>query len=412
MKQRFLAAAILALLFWVGNRGAFRGYFSDDDLDNLSWATVAGTQGFIGQLFSLRFSEDNTRPAGALFYQAAGRAYRLSFPQYVAWLFAIHGLNCFLLWRLARKRGSTEFGAWAAVLLWGFHAGLLEAWWKPMYIFDLLCGTFCLVAWLCYRSGRTAWALLFFLFAYRAKEVAIFLPVALALDEWRRAWPFFLVSANFGLQAMWVNQGRDNPYTLRFSMQSLQVTVPFYLRAFVMKLWGALLISAIAWLARNRSLLTGVAGSLALMTPLLFLPGRLFEVYLYVPLIPLVLGVAAGWSQLNRRWAVILLVLWVTLSFTGLREKRNSELEIASEVRAYVQQMETLYAIAPFTPRVYCEGAPPGFAAHGVRGALRLITGDENAEVLAAKENGVTVLRWFRPRKALSVYTYREENAP
>lgn len=407
MKQRALLAGLLALLFWVGNRAAFEGYFSDDDLDNLSWATVAGTWGFVEELASPRFSESNTRPVGALFYQAAGRAFGLDFGKYVACLFVLHGVNCGLLWWLARKRGASETGAWAAVVLWGFHAGLLEAWWKPMYVFDLLCGTACLGTWLLFASRKTAWAVVCFLLAYRAKEVAIFLPVALALDDWRRSWPFFLVSANFGLQAMWANAGRDNNYTLRFRWESLVVTVPYYARALVMQPWAA--VVGLATLATGKEALLGTA---AMLVPLVFLPGRLFEVYWYVPMLPLALGAAHALGRVPRHWLALGLLLWVGLSYTRLKEKRNVELAIAAENRAYVEQMATLWKLTKFPTRVSCEGAPPGLQSHGVRGALRLISGDLQAEVLPQAEPGAAVLRWFRPRRALSVSVAPPEEKP
>ncbi len=416
MKQRVGLGVVMLALFLVANRAAFEGYFSDDDLDNLSWATLAGTPGLFADWLSLRFSETNTRATGALFYQFAGRAYGLDFVRYVPWLIGIHVLNCVLLGCLAKRRGADEVGAWAVVAFWGFHAGILEAWWKPMYVFDLLCGTFSLLAWHLFCSGRIWWALPVFLIAYRAKEVAVFLPVAFALDNWRRAWPFALVSLSFILQATRVNAGRDNDYTLRFNLESLRVTVPFYAKSLLLTKWSAVVFAPLGFFWKERQLWLGVLGSLVMLAPLLFLPKRLFSVYWYVPMIPLALGLAFVVSRLPRWGLAAGLGIWLSISFMSLREKRKSELAIAHENRAYVQQLTTFYALRPFPLHIFLDGHPPGLKDYGIRGLLRLTTGDRGVEILnvdqendrrqAAGQDLVT-LQWFRPTQSLSLVSHR-----
>ena len=92
MKRALLALAILTI-FVIANRAAVEGYFSGDDLDNLSWATIMGTSGLIHAFVTPVFSETNTRPTGALFYRLAGLSFGLDFPKYVPFLFAIHIVN-------------------------------------------------------------------------------------------------------------------------------------------------------------------------------------------------------------------------------------------------------------------------------------------------------------------------------
>ena len=101
--KRLLGFSALTALFVIGNRGAFEGYFSDDDLDNLSWATVAGSDTLPPVLVSPEFSKTNTRPVGAYFYRWAGWAYGLQFERYLPWLFGFHLLNGVLLWVLLRR---------------------------------------------------------------------------------------------------------------------------------------------------------------------------------------------------------------------------------------------------------------------------------------------------------------------
>jgi hypothetical protein len=415
MKRALIVAGIL-ILFLIANRGAFEGYFSDDDLDNLSWATVAGIDSFAKELLTPVFSITNTRPTGGLYYRWAGGAFGWKFEYFLVPLFLLHWLNCGLLYWIARRKGAGEFASLAAALFFLFHSGLLEAWWKPMYIFDLLAATFCLVTWLLFGTKHWLLALVSFWLAYKSKEVALFFPVVLAFDHWRRAIPFVLISASFGLQAMQVNAQRDSVYTLRFTPASVLVTIPFYLKQAVLNKFGAVVLAPLALLARERSLQIAVLGMAALLVPLLFLPGRLFGVYLYVPLIALMPGLALACSSVPKRWLATGLILFLALDYRALREKRNTELAAGHETRAYVEQLRAAHEKSPLPPVAYFENAPLGFRLHGMTGALRLITGNPGARVLnpelesarlEAKDRELPTISWFRPKQQLSIIPHR-----
>ena len=60
-KTASLAAAIV-ILFLVANRGAYKGYFQDDDLDNLFWTPHVDTIDYLTGLVSPVFSRKNFRP--------------------------------------------------------------------------------------------------------------------------------------------------------------------------------------------------------------------------------------------------------------------------------------------------------------------------------------------------------------
>lgn len=400
MLKAALALAIV-VLFWIANRAAFEGFFSDDDLDNLSWATVAGLDSFLRELVSPLFSPTNTRPTGALVYRWLGPRFELWLPL----LFTLHLSNAALVFTLLTR---LELPAFPATLFFTFHTALLEAWWKPMYIFDLLAATFCLLTWLLFLTRFWPAALLTFWLAYKSKEVALFFPVVLAFHHWRHALPFFLISASFGLQALIANQGRDNPYTLRFSLSSLAVTVPFYAKHFVLNKYGALLLAPLALYSREPILWRSLAAFLLLLLPLLFLPGRLFSVYLYVPLLGLLPGLAAVMARVPRPALVLGLTLFLGLDYLALRDKRRRELALGHESRAYFTQLR---AAAPLPSTAYYENAPLEFRLHGIRGALRLVTGDPNARVLnpeleadrQAATSPLPTLHWFRPTQTLSV---------
>ena len=129
------AIAIFLLL----NRAAYKGYFQDDDLDTLGWAGALPASEFLGYLITLRLSPTNFRPVGAFYYHALETAFGLDFPKYVIVLHGLHLLNIWLVWLLARKLGIGPWGAATGAFFFGFHAVLMDAWWKPMYVFDVFC---------------------------------------------------------------------------------------------------------------------------------------------------------------------------------------------------------------------------------------------------------------------------------
>ncbi len=414
--KRVLIALAVVLIFVIANRAAFEGYFSGDDLDNLSWATIAGVDTFYKELLTPVFSATNTRPTGALFYRLTGVAFGLDFPRYIPILFALHLANAALLFWLLRRKQIAEPPACAATLIFLCHPALLEAWWKPMYIFDLLAASFCIATWLLFNTRRWPLALLTFWLAYKSKEVALFFPVVLAIDNWRRAIPFLAISASFGLQALRVNTTRNNPYTLRFSLASLAQSIPFYAKQAYIDKWGALLIAPLLYFVRTLQPVKYFAATVALLIPLLFLPARLFSVYLYVPMIPAALGLALIFARVPVNGLAIGLLLWLGLNYTVLRDKRKAELAIAQESRAWVTQLAAAHKAAPLANPAFFENAPPGLPDYGMRGALRLITKNPGAELLnaeeddgrlKAKDRALPTLYWFRPRNLLTVVPHR-----
>lgn len=412
-RRLWLAAAIMALAFWITNRAAFEGYFSDDDLDNLSWATVAGLDTFVEVLVSPVFSVSNTRPTGGLFYRWAGNAFGLAYERYVGVMFVLHGINCALLYWLLRRKQFEAWPALAATAIYLFHAALLEASWKPMYIFDVLCAMFCLLTWLVFTTQRWWAALPLFWLAYKSKEVALFFPVVLALENWRRAIPFLAISMSFGLQAISVNSGRDTAYTLRFHPSSLAVTVPYYLKQFALSRWAALWLLPLVAIFRDRANWRPIAGLAALMIPLLFLPGRLFSVYLYVPLLALMPALARTFALAQPRWLAAWMLGFLALNFIEVREKRRVELAQGHEARGYMRQLQ---AAAPLPDTAYYRNAPLGYKLHGMTGALRLVTGKPGARVLnpelesarlEAKTRPLPTLHWFPPTQTLQIQNHQ-----
>src|SRR5262245_47000831 len=109
------------LFFLVSNHAAYGGYFQDDELANLAWAPIIPAMDFGRALVSPFYQTNNFRPAAHFYFHVLGRSFALDFSKYLVPIHAIHLLNVWLLWLLARRLGACTLGAAAACLFFGFH---------------------------------------------------------------------------------------------------------------------------------------------------------------------------------------------------------------------------------------------------------------------------------------------------
>src|SRR5215472_596413 len=103
--NRWAGAALfvaMALLFLIANRGAYRGYFQDDELDNISWAPHVAKADFLEGLVAPKFLRGNFRPTGHFYFHLAGTYFGLDFPKYLVPIHLLHLLNAWLIWLIAR----------------------------------------------------------------------------------------------------------------------------------------------------------------------------------------------------------------------------------------------------------------------------------------------------------------------
>ena len=214
-----------------------------------------------------------------------------------------------------------------------------------MYVFDLLCTTFSLSSILFYAYRR--WILVFIAFwlAYKSKELAVMLPAVLVLYEYwfgeRRfqfTIPFLLASLSFGIQGIAWNPNKNNAYTFRFTLDALRQTVPVLFRTVPVLPFSGLALFALA-LVRDRRVWFGLVSMCILMVPLLFLPGRLYEAYGYLPLTCAAIALAAAASHLNAVWAWIVIALWMPFNVRDLRVERRVKLALDDRTFAYVDTM-------------------------------------------------------------------------
>jgi hypothetical protein len=377
----FLAAG---LFFLLTNRTAYQGYFADDDFANIGWPTFVGNDVFIHGLWSPQFSGSHFRPVGFLFFRYAGRAFDLNYPPYVALLQLFHVLNVMLLYFLLRRLAFPFLAAVAGALFYGFHAALMDAYWRPMFVFDLLCATLCLLTLLLYVRGRWIWGLVTFWLAYKSKEVAVMLPVALAAYEfflggrkWKRLIPYFAIALSFGLQALWFNRQVNgiNSYALHFTPDLLWQTLSFYSSAVFFVPFGGFVLLALPLFMRDRRLYLGLVLMVALLLPLVGLSGRVFAVFWYVPMLGLAVVVAALADRLPRWTVVLFLVLWLPLNYSMVRGKARELLALDDERRSYIDGLRSYARSVPRLRAVVYQNVPEHMYPWGVEDGIRKVFG-------------------------------------
>jgi hypothetical protein len=406
----------------------------------MRWAPIVSLSEYSLDLLSPKFSELNLRPVGCLYYCFLDRTFGLHYKPYVAVLQALHVVNVVLLFFLLDWLGFSGIAAGAGALFYAFNAAVMEAYWKPMYVFDLLCATLCLVTLLLYIRGRWLLALIPFWLAYKSKEIAVMLPAALLAYEgllgqrkWKRLIPYFLISLNFGLQALLHNRNvsQGHTYSLQFTPDIVLNATRFYSSAmlFLPDLWVALLLLPL--LVHDRRLTFGVVLMVSVFLPLLFLPREhSLSVYCYVPMIGFVIALAALASRIPRWTIAVFFVVWLPLQFVMLRDKRRDILAQGDRTRLLVGVLQNYAHQIPPVRAVVYENVPDHFHNWGIDGAIGQAFGakvdaawsvDPNAKQALAKVP-MAVIRFdpvtyavkgmVRPRDGLQSYIRFKDNIP
>jgi hypothetical protein len=425
------AFAAFALLFLIVNRGAYQGFFQGDELDNIQWTRHLRPTDWLEGFLSPRYYPQNFRPVGHLYFNLMGRAAGLEFPWYVLASHGLHLLNLWLLWRLLGRLGFPPPAAAAGGLWFGFHMGVFDALWKPMYVFDLFCALFSLLCLLAYgRQSRLAWAgaFLSFWLALKSKEMAVMLPAALAVWEfglgrrqWRRLLPLLAVSLAFGIQALLVNAGRDSEYTLHFAPAELWKSVAFYSSKVLLAPYAGLALLALPFLLRDRRAGFGLAFFLLLLTPMLLLTQRLFAAYLYLPLAGLAIAAAAAAARLHPALIAAFFVFWLPYNHAALRAQRREALSLAEENRRYLTRLAQAVRENPGAEAFIYDGVPAALHTWGIEAAVRYFAGRGDLRFYSAEERdlekslaegaGVVLLSWDPVRRKLDAYA-RPPGAP
>jgi hypothetical protein len=412
----------LAALFLILNHAAYKGYFTDDDFDQLSWTRHASMSEFLTGLLTPRFQSNNFRPLGHLFYHEEAQWFGFDFTKYLAASHILHFLNVWLVWLLARRLGAKPFAAAAACVFFALHPGYFEAVWKPAYIFDILCATFCLLSLLSYVRGRWIVSFLCFWLAYKAKEPAVMLPFVLAAYElwygakrWKVLAPFFGVSCWFALQALILspNTGAGNPYAFQFTLGALAVTSAFYAARILLAPYLGFAVSIGAWFSGNRRIWFGTAAMICFLVPVLFLPGRIKTAYCYLPFTGLAIALSGAAEMCHPTVIVTALLLFAPLALHDLRLQRRDTLAKDDDARAWVTSFRRFAAGAGPVDTFLWNGEPPGFGAYGIEGAIQCFYPGTHFQIVyyeklpvAVGGAHVAVLTWIQNLHKLDIVAH------
>ena len=414
----FLFLLIAVPLFFAANQGSYRGFFYGDDLSTMSWASHGDVPVFLGWLVNPRISPSNFRPVGAFYYRLLGGTAGLWYPPYVAVLQLIHLCNVVFLYLLLQRIKLPPLSCAAGAAFFLFHIATVDAYWKPMYVFDLLCGTFCLATLLLYCGHHWLLGLVTFWLAFKSKEVAVMLPLVLAAYEflcggrnWKRLIPYFLISLNFGVQGLLGNSHADSAYTLHFTPGDFGTSIGFYASQLLFNSYVCVAMLIVLVLARDRRVYFGFLAMLILLFPMLPLTGRLFSVYWYVPLIGASILVAALCAA-SPRWLIAAgLACWLLGNYALLQQRQRVILTAANDNRTY---FDTLAALARRDPGIQVFGydnLPDEMYVWGVEGSVSIQFGP-NRRVYpalgkefeeAAHNSKSVVLKWQNSTRQLMI---------
>ena len=378
-RRKLQTSALLAavLLFPIlANYDAYRGYFEDDDLDTLTWARVISPVSLIRDIPSIRYPPQHIRPVSFLYYSFSARAAGLNYPPWLFTLQIVGLVNVAQLWLLLGKLGLDEVFATAGCLFFVAGRALFDAWWKPMFVYDVLCTMFVLASVLAYTYRRWVLSFIAFWLAARSKEIGIVVPVMLLAYEmilgerkWKRVLIFLLPAAIYGGYGVWHSRhlSADHPYRMDFEPGALWKTASFYASKILWIPYAGFLLLVSPFLVRDRRIYFGAAILICGIAIYLVLPGRVAEVYLYLPMIGAAVMVGALTARYPRIFA-LLAIAWIPWQVYSTRQQARATLAEDNERRALVEALRAV----PDAPAYVYTNEPPFVHSWGIEGALRL----------------------------------------
>ena len=190
--RKFAFALLTLTYFLYFNWNGLWARFAPDDMMNMA---IYWRQKPIRMVLHLFMPwRGDYRPMAGLFYLPLLDGFGLNpLPYHVVMLAILLG-NLYLMYRFARCIGCGEVQSLLATLIVAYHAGLHMLYYNTTFIYDVLCFSFYMSAFLCYarvraqgrllRASETALVMGLYLFALDSKEMALTLPMVLLAYEW------------------------------------------------------------------------------------------------------------------------------------------------------------------------------------------------------------------------------------
>jgi hypothetical protein len=174
---------LVAAWFLYFAHGGLRAALTEDDLTNLYRYVAKSAPAVV--LDNVFFWSSAYRPLGAFFYLPLYKLFGLNPLPYRIVCFALLGLNLALLYRFCLRLAASHEVAFLATFLAAYHAWFVDLYYNSGTIYELLCYSLYLAAFLVHTSnrGRPILVCALYILALNAKEMAVTLPLLLLLYE-------------------------------------------------------------------------------------------------------------------------------------------------------------------------------------------------------------------------------------
>jgi len=167
------------------------------------------------------------------------------------------------------------------------------------------------------------------------------------------------------------NRYKDNDYTFHFTLDALRSTLPFYAARILLFPFSGIALFALA-LVRDRRVWFGLAGMTILVSTLLFLPGRQFIAYAYLPIAFATIAIASALARVRPAWIWVALALWMPWNVRELRHQKRAKLAADDEAYTFVSSIIRWGVKHPDVETLIYEGVPANFHHWGTVAAWNM----------------------------------------
>jgi hypothetical protein len=119
----------------------------------------------------------------------------------------------------------------------------------------------------------------------------------------------------------------------------------------------------------DRRVWFGLVAAVCFLFTLLFLPGRLYEAYAYLPLACIALALAAASTRVRPVWVWVALLLWMPINLRVLHAEQGAKLVADDEAFAFVEAMNGWVRKNPGIDTLIYDRPPGAYHDWGVAGA-------------------------------------------
>jgi hypothetical protein len=177
---RWIPLFCIAILLLFTYRLYASAYFWIDDFDNLYWVQQESASGMLWHVVNPL--SNFFRPTGMLFYWLMLNVFDLHAPAYHFLAWSLHAANTALVYLILKRMTNSRAGAAVGAMLFASEAVFVDLYWSFGSIFELVCGFAMFTGILLWNVEDRSWSrsiLSFFVFAFafKAKEMAVTLPV-------------------------------------------------------------------------------------------------------------------------------------------------------------------------------------------------------------------------------------------